>query len=430
MLSPGRSDGGPDAPAGWSAGEVRGFVALLVVLQVLQGAFDRVPAGNVQFTESYYLVTYHHGFIRRGLLGEVLRLLFGVPTRGEVDVTADLVVALAVGAVLVTAELLIRRGTASSYAMAILVVATPFSIDFFIVDRRPDLLALVVLVALGIVLVQVGRNLLPCLVAFGLGFGAMVLVHEDVVLVQIPWAVVLVTVATLGAEGVVVGGERPGLARILAARLGVLVVPSALAVAALLAFGLPSAGRVRALESDVAGYHFVGNTVFSYLPDSIATAMGQVGAIPDSAMVRTLALGLVLVALQLAWIARWVRPGLGSPFARRGNRAMGVALAVLVLGAAALLFATGFDWLRWFADCGASWLIVQAFATLLADPGPGGRVGTPTDTTGQVPQPPQDMPGPVDLSHWLPVLAVYLAAVPPLDDLFITSQLGHFLLFL
>ena len=72
MLSRRRSDGEQDVPAGWSTGEVRGFVALLVVLQVLQGVFDRVPKGNVQFTETYYLVTYHHGFIRRGLLGDII----------------------------------------------------------------------------------------------------------------------------------------------------------------------------------------------------------------------------------------------------------------------------------------------------------------------------------------------------------------------
>ncbi len=417
MLSPGRSDGGPEASVGWSAGQVRGFVGLLVLVQVLQGLFDRIPAGNVQFTESYYLVTYHHGFIRRGLLGEGLRLVFGVPTRVEVDVAADIVVALAVGAVLVTAELLIRRGTASSYAMAILMVATPFTIDFFIVDRRPDLLAPVVLVALGIALLRGRRSPMPWLAVFGLGFGAMVLVHEDVVLVQVPWAVVLVTVTTLGGDGV--AANRQGLARTLAGRLGLLVAPSVMATAALLAYGLPTTERVGALASDVSRFHFVGNTVFTYLPDSIGTAIGQVGAIPDSAKARTLVLGLVLVALQVAWIARWVRPRLWTPFGRPKRRALGIGLAGLLLATTALLFATGFDWVRWFADCGASWLIVQAFAVLLADPvGAGGHAAPPRpDTAGRV-----------RLSPWLPALAVYLTVVPPLDVLFVTSQLRHFLL--
>ena len=396
-----------------------------MALQVLQGVFDRVPAGNVQFTDSYYLVTYHHGFVRRGLLGEGLRLIFGVPTRVEVDVTADVVVALAIGAVLVTAELLIRRGTASSYAAAILVVATPFTIDFFIVDRRPDLLAVVVLVALGIVLVKVSRALVVWLAVFGLGFAALVLVHEDVILVQVPWAIVLVTVATLGRNGVVAGDPRTGLARTLVARLAVLVAPSLVATAALLAYGLPSAGRVSALASDVAGFHFVGNTVFTYLPDSITTAVRQVGAIPDSAKAITLVLGLVLVALQLGWVAWWVRPRLWSTFTRRGNRALGAGLSALILVTTALLFATGFDWVRWFADCGAAWLIVQAFTVLLdgsSEPESG------SDPPGSSRTERQPATTRVHLSHWLPALAVYLAAVPPLDILFVTGQLRHFLL--
>jgi hypothetical protein len=419
MLSSRRSAGGPDASAGWTAPEVRGFVGVLVVLQVLQGLFDRLPAGNVQFTESYYLVTYHHGFVRRGLLGEGLRLAFGVPTRGEVDGTADVVVALAIVAVLVTAELLIRQGTPGSYAMAVLVVATPFTIDFVIVDRRPDLLALVALVALGIVLLKVSRSLMAWLAMFGLGFAALVLVHEDVILVQVPWSLVLVTVATLGRDGVAAGGARPGLARTLATRLGVLVGPPLIATAALLAYGLPSTSRVGALESDVARYHFVGNTVFTYLPDSIGTAVSQVSAIPNSAKAITLVLGLVLFALQVAWSIWWVRPRLWTTFARRGNRALGTGLAALIVATTALLFATGFDWVRWFADCGASWLIVLAFAVLFD-----GSVSA----HGDPPLPTPERTGGVHLSPWLPALAVYLAVVPPLDVLFVTGQLRHFLL--
>ena len=426
MLSRSRSDGGPAAPTGWSIGEVRGFVGLLVVFQVLQGVFDRVPAGNVQFTDSYYLITYHHGFVRRGLLGQLLRLIFGAPTRAEVDVTADIVVALAIGAVLLTAELLIRRGTAGSLAMAILMVASPFTIDFAIVDRRPDLLATVVLVALGIVLVKVSRALLAWLVVFGLGFAAMVLVHEDVILVQVPWALVLVTVATLGRDREPDGDPRTGLARTLASRLGVLVVPPLMATAALLAYGLPSSGRVRALESDVARYHFVGNTVFTYLPDSIATAVRQVGAIPGTAKAVTLVLGLVLVALQAAGIAWWVRPRLWSTFTRRGHLALGAGLSVLVLGTTALLFATGFDWVRWFADCGTSWLIVQAFTVLLDESTEADSRAADTRSGPAVGR--SEAAGRVHLSPWLPALAVYLAVIPPLDVLFVTSQLRHFLL--
>ena len=121
-----------------------------------------------------------------------------------------------------------------------------------------------------------------------------------------------------------------------------------------------------------------------------------------------------------------MRPRLSSTFTRRGNRALGTGLSALILVTTALLFATGFDWVRWFADCGAAWLIVQAFTVLLdgssepesgSDPPGSSRTERQPATTTRV-----------YLSHWLPALAVYLAVVPPLDILFATGQLRHFLL--
>jgi hypothetical protein len=402
-------DAAPES--GWSPAGVRVFVWVLAAFQVAQGLADAIPLGNVRFTESYYLVTYNHGFVRRGLLGEVLRLLFGTPTRAEVDVTADLVVALAVGAVLVTCELLIRRRTTSSFAMAILLVASPFAIDFFIVDRRPDLIGVVLLVALGVALVRLEEAGLPWLLGFGIAFAALVLVHEDVILIQVPWAMVLVAVATL-RRGRTADGHGAATTRVLAERLGALVAPSVVAIIAVLAYGLPSGQKVARLEQDVSSFHLSGNTVFTYLPESIHAAVRLVGAIPTDGKVRTLALGLVLVALQLGWVIAWVRPHLGRAFAESGHRALGVGLGALVAAATVVLFGTGFDWVRWFADCGTSWLVVQAFVTLLA--APEHALSAP--------------PARVHLSHWLPALAVYLALVPPLDVLYVTSELTHFLL--
>ena len=109
-------------------------------------------------------------------------------------------------------------------------------------------------------------------------------------------------------------------------------------------------------------------------------------------------------------------------------------LAATVIVTTAILFATGFDWVRWFADCGAAWLVVQAFVPLLA--GESGHVGdlAPSLRTGRSaghPDAPTEGRAPrIQLSRWLPALAVYLAAVPPLDDLFITGQLRHFLFFI
>ncbi len=303
---------------GWSPIGIRVFAALLIALQVIQGVNDPVSIQNSAFSQSYYLITYHHGFVRRGLLGEFFHLIFGVPTVAEVDVSIGVATALAVVAVLVVIELLIRRGTAGSWSMAILLAASPFLIDFFIVDLRPDLLALALLVALGIALTRVTRALLPWLGAIGLAFGALVLVHEDIVLVQIPWAIVLVTVATLGRTGSLVGPSP--LLRQFAGRLAALLVAPAAATIAVLVYGLPSADKVAQLKADVSSFPLRGGSMFIYLPDSIRASMRLVASMPQSVKTHTLLLGGILALIQLAWIVRWVGPRLWSPFQREGNR--------------------------------------------------------------------------------------------------------------
>jgi hypothetical protein len=418
---------------GWSRAGVRLFAGLLITLQVIQGVSDPVSISGQSFTQSYYLVTYNHGFVRRGLAGELFHLLFGVPTRNQVDIAVDLVTVLVVGSVVVLVELLVRRGTTGSFSMAILLAASPFTIDFFIVDLRPDLLAVVVLVALGIVLTRVTHAMLPWIAVIGLAFGALVLVHEDVVLIQIPWAIVLVTLATLGGEGVLVGRSGSVVTRQLAERLAALLAPSVIATFAVLAFGLPNAHKVAVLRHDVASFPLRGGTLFTYLPDSVHTSIRLVESIPTSVKAHTVFLGGTLVVLQIAWVLLWVKPRLTAVFTRPGNRALGLGLGVVLSIATVVLFATGIDWLRWFADCGSAWLIVQSFSVLLLEPERGiddlghkspylyandsgrDRLERNADRT--------------DLSHWTPALAVYLAAVPPIDIVLTSGLLRHFFFF-
>jgi hypothetical protein len=420
------------AGAGWSTGGVRILAAVLAAFQVMQGIYDPVLIGNVRFTESYYLVTYNHGFVRRGLLGEGLRLLMGVPSRSEVDVVADIVAALGVVAVLVLIEVLVRWGSAASCSMAIILAASPFTIDYLIVDRRPDLLGLVALVGLGFIVTRGTPALMPWLTVIGLVLAGLVLIHEDLVLIQIPWAIVLVTAATLRDDGVLVGRNGPGVARALAARLSLLLFPPAVATLMLLAYGLPGTKKVSELEADVSSFHLEGNSVFTYLPDSIRASVRLVDSIPEAAKTQTLFLASVLILLQLISILRCGGPRFWTPFLRHGNRGLGICLGVTVAVATVVLFATGFDWLRWLANCGSAWLIVQSFSVLLLEPADDRvdvvRAGSPDDGERAV-----DQAGPnagrIHLPRWLPAVAVYLAAIPPLDTLTAIGRLRHFLFF-
>ena len=431
-------------PGGWSPGAVRLLAYGLVAFQVVQGGYAARANANDPFVESYYLITYRHGFVRHGLMGEVLRLV-GAPTSASTGKIASFVVAgVMVVALVVAIELLIRQRSAPSAAMAVLLAASPFCIDFALVDRRPDLVAIALLVVLGLVVTRVRSHQVAWLAAVGIGFGAMVLVHEDAALIELPWAVVLVAVATLGRTGRVFGGrsDRRGdhadrrMVLRLTARLAALGVAPFLAALAALLSGVPSPGQAARLRADVVGFRYKGQTEFDYLRQTLSQSFHLVGSMPRFVQRDTIAVGLVLVALQVIWVVRWVAPGLWEPFARAGNRSVGALVAVIVSGATVLLFATGFDWLRWFCDCGASWLVVQAFAVLVLAPSPhdggAGRraarqrfpsgewtmrdaLATPSSGAADSGSGRGDPRGQgIPLPAWLPAAAVYLAAMPPL----------------
>ena len=207
----------------------------------------------------------------------------------EVDGVADLVAILAIGAVLMLIELLIRRGSPESCSMAILLAASPFIFDYIVVDRRPDLLAIPVLVALGLVLMFKTRGLIVWLGGMGIVFGALALVHEDVLMLELPWAIVLVTVATLGRSDDLAAREGTSPIKILVGRLAALVIPSAIAAVALVAYGLPSAKKVAELRAEVSSFPLHGGTMFEYLPDTLSASLHLVGSIPQSVRLHTIA---------------------------------------------------------------------------------------------------------------------------------------------
>ena len=72
------------------------------------------------------------------------------------------------------------------------------------------------------------------------------------------------------------------------------------------------------LQADLSTLHLTGNTVFTYLPDSLGASVRLVGSIPPSAKAWTLVLGIVLVTLQVLWVRSWVRPHLAQVFVASG----------------------------------------------------------------------------------------------------------------
>ncbi|QGF23868.1 hypothetical protein [Raineyella fluvialis] len=157
-----------------------GLLGVVVAYQVL--AQMRFRPDEMQV--SYWLVTYDYGFVRRGLGGEIIQLLSGRADRVPTWLTylapwsAALLPAIALYLVIAA---LVRHGTRSSVALAMLLACSPWTFDALIAYGRPDQFGLVWLITVGAVLLPT-RGRPPALVAvltvLGLAGGVLTLVHE------------------------------------------------------------------------------------------------------------------------------------------------------------------------------------------------------------------------------------------------------------
>ena len=142
--------GGRDAPAPVrSELAIRVALAVGIAFQVAQ-RFTYTGYGMSEYGRSLWYVTYQHGFVRRGLAGEALRTVIGGrPAIATVDFVQNVVAVATLAAMIALIVVLSRRRTVIAYAAAALVVA-PFAFDSVGGQRRPDLLAFLVLVLVGL----------------------------------------------------------------------------------------------------------------------------------------------------------------------------------------------------------------------------------------------------------------------------------------
>jgi hypothetical protein len=275
--------------------------------------------------------------------------------------------------------------------------------DDAVYQRRPDLIGISVLVLLGVTLLRPRKLLAPMCLAVGVLFALGALVHEATAVYAIPWALVMVAVmATRQLE------SPPSRSARLMRLLALVAVPALVVLVAVAMWGRASPTKVEALERGASFLH-IGTrpdgtpkvTAIDFLADDPAAAVDRVGAVPQRDKVGSVVLAVFLVAVQAAWLWRWVHPRLWSRLAEAGPLIAATGW-IAVAGSAVALFALGVDWLRWIALIGTAWLITCAFAVLTAK--------GPVERTDRV-----------EVPTILVVVAVYLAAIAPLDAL---TQLG------
>jgi hypothetical protein len=163
-------------------------------------------------------------------------------------------------------------------------------------------------------------------------------------------------------------------------------------------FGSVDAATSARLQAE-APIRLHGLTMFTFLPDTFHQAVARVarGGL-SGPHVAMLAAGVLLLGAHGYWMSRWTGRRLDRDLSSSVGPDRARLLLAAVVGAVALLFVIGIDWLRWFSAVGASWMVVAAFVLLAAS-----RL-----------RPAAECEQRVELSPLLVVSGVYLALLSPL----------------
>lgn len=305
-----------------------------------------------EFEKSYWLVSYEHGFVRRGLGGEILRQLPGPVTPHLVLGAAVLVSVSSALVLLCVIAALVRRGDRSSLWLALLLAVSPLTLEAAINKHRADQLGLVVLVMLAL---AGGRRWGQVTAALLLAF--LVLVHEGA----------LVSYGLFALPLLVRQGRWPQWRR-----AALFFVPSAVATGVVLLHGRATAAQVDAFLSSpttAAVLQHPRDTDYSVLPylgDTLRDSFAVVAAFPNEKAVLMALWAAVLGAVHAGWL-EWGRVRAAGPL-------LPWVPALLGFG---FLHLTAVDWQRWTSAATTSVLVVAAGVLLsrhregeLVRPGP------------------------------------------------------------
>lgn len=342
---------------------VYAIVGLVMLLYLASWvAFTSVYVQNLQFF-SYYAVDYSHGFVRRGLAGELVDLFPADLYFTGLLIVRWLVPALfGVGIAAVAWRVAAGSGRSERRLMlALLVPMLPLGVVHAVVLPTPDLLGAAALAVFAVVLAsaKTDRSLPVASGVYGVATAVLTLIHEAIPFLQALGAVLAIVVLVHSSV------KMQRLSVLLAVAPGLVV---ALAIASL---------RRRDVSSQCArlphkavhwapGQTLSGKHAYTDYHDwtcrFITVTTRQTALIADSIgwaplIVSALA-GIVVLTLTMLVI----RGISGVPFGRFRQAAQ-ARLSWVVLAALLLLpvFATSADWARWWVaisfDVGVIYLL-------------------------------------------------------------------------
>jgi hypothetical protein len=330
-----------------------------IAFQIVQ-RFTYTGYALSEYGRSLWYVTYRFGFVRRGLAGELLRSAFGGrPTIAEVDLVQNVVAVAMLGSAIALVVVLCKRRSLAAYAAAAALVIAPFGFDSVGGQRRPDLLGFLLLAVVGLWAATRPVNPRRLAIVAGSLLALCALCSEAAPLIVGPWLVLVVVAAE----------RKAGATRSTWPSMLLTAVPSMIALTVLATAGKGDATTVSALEDAAPSIIRGHGSVFAYLGDSVTVSLRRVVERPNPEL--SLVVGALLAAL-LVFCGRGMIPYLRALGAwllptTRARKVWAAATALCTL----LLFALGFDWLRWIATIG--------FAALLAG---AAIVAIDTQTTG------------------------------------------------
>lgn len=304
------------------------FALLLLAWQVWT-VVGRKPSS---FLVSYWFVNWDHGFVRRGLLGEINQFFFADDLLRGAHVLTWVSGAVAAAAVAVVAIALLRANTGFTIALGWLLLVSPYTVKGLLNFARPDQLPIPLVVLVAVIWWLRPRAPTRWLFLLGLAFAVLLLGHEGIVLTVAPWILLLI-VHFSAAEG----------AMVLVGRVAAFFAAPAVATWLVVDRGAATPEQVRLLGADAKGAMPGGENMISYLADTTADSVAVVVDFGVVNLASMAGVGLVL------WLVHLV--ALGCPPGRPGRlpRADLVVLLGAVLPAFVVQLALAKDWQRWFS---------------------------------------------------------------------------------
>jgi hypothetical protein len=332
---------------------VRGALATLVL-----ALFAPIPLSSVYPLDNtwYWAISWDHGFVRRGLCGELAQLVAPGDLVGGAQALSQAAAFVGGLVFLVVGLLLVVRGSPASVGLGLAVVLSPVGVGMMWTDPRPELFGYPALAIVAVGLRLGGRSRDVLVLLAGLLLAVVTLMSENVLLAIAPWAILLVLAGTADEH-------RARRVRLLAILLGLPVLTGLVVAVA----GRASPAQVAALSRDAyplpnhaTGFmDFVGQ---SFLDSVRYVGDSGLGFRFQSALSTLVALVVVTAAVAVAGGAHEVRR---LPRSRLLAWACLLPVIALVLQAAG-----GIDWPRWLGQQGGGALLTLGLWSLLR-PEPG-----------------------------------------------------------